>query len=330
MLKFLASISNRSGDLPMFGDGDSGQAVWLPETTPERIQRLIGISRYDETNAVNSNLRSTLLLWGQSPRDIPLCSLRPPRQNLEVFAHGGYYVLAADRGSENEMIAVFDVGPLGFPPLNAHGHADALSFWFSYGGEEFFSDPGTFTYYSSTKWRSYFRGTAAHNTVRIDGQDQSVSGGTFLWREPADCWQEHFDVTDESVEVVGSHNGYRRLPDPVIHTRKLQLVKKSPALIITDCLKCKGAHDIELFFHFSEKCQVRQVGPDCFEVANGTKRVAIRVDSHLKSELYRGCEQPIFGWISRTFGVKEASFTLVARTAILGSTQFQTQISAGS
>jgi len=325
MLEFLSSISNRSGDLPMFGDGDSGQAVWLPETTPERIQRLTGISRDHETDAVNANLRSTLLLWGQSPQDIPLCS---PSQKLEAFPDGGYYVLVADRGGENEMMAVFDTAQLGLPPLNAHGHADALSFWLSYGGEEFLIDPGTFTYYCSAEWRSYFRGTGAHNTVRIDGQDQSVSGGIFLWRETADCRLEQVEGTDDFVEAVGSHDGYRRLADPVIHTRKLQLFKKSRTLVITDRLECEGAHDIELFFHFSETCQVRQVAPGSFEALNRNKRISIRVDSRFKPELYRGCEKPISGWVSRTFGIKEPSFTLVARAKISGSAEFVTEIAA--
>jgi Heparinase II/III-like protein/Heparinase II/III N-terminus len=328
MLGFLAAISNRVGNLPMFGDGDNGQAVWLPETTPERVRHLVGLSPFHETSAINSDLRPMLLLWGQSPQEIPLCPLPLPRQNLEAFPDGGYYVLAANRGGENEMMVVFDTGPLGLPPLNAHGHADALSFWFSYGGEEFLIDPGTFTYYSSAQWRSYFRGTAAHNTIRIDGQDQSVSGGNFLWRETADCRVQHVEGMDGFVEAVGSHDGYWRLPDPVIHTRKLQLVEKSRTLVITDRLGCERAHDIELFFHFSEKCQVRQVGPGSFESLNRSKRISIRVDSRFKPQLYRGCEEPILGWVSRTFGVKEASFTLVARAPIIGSSQFLTEISA--
>jgi len=80
---------------------------------------------------------------------------------------GGYYVLATDRGAENEMLVVLDAEPLGLPPLYAHGHADALSFRLSYGGHEFLIDPGTFCYYTPTLWRWYFRGTAAHNTVRL-------------------------------------------------------------------------------------------------------------------------------------------------------------------
>ncbi len=328
MLGFLSAMSNQAGDLPMFGDGDSGQAVWLPETTPERVRHLVGLSGFHQISAVNSDLRATLLLWGQSPQDILICPLPLPKQNLEAFPDGGYYVLAANRGGENEMMVVFDAGPLGLSPLNAHGHADALSFWFSYDGEEFLIDPGTFTYYSSAQWRSYFRGTAAHNTVRIDGQDQSVSGGTFLWRKTADCRVEHIESTDEFVEAMAFHDGYRRLADPVIHTRKLQLFTKSRMLVITDRLECEGAHDIELFFHFSEKCQVRQVGLGSFEALNRNKRISIRVDSRCKPELYHGCEKPILGWISRTFGVKEPSFTLVARATIMSSSQFLTEIFA--
>ena len=139
---------------------------------------------------------------------------------------------------------------------------------------------------------------------------------------------EHVEDTEEFVEAVGSHDGYRRLPDPVIHRRKLQLFKKSRALMITDHLDCRGAHNIELFLHFSEKCQVRQVGPGSFEASNRNKRIGVRLDSRFKPDLYRGCEKPMSGWISRTFGVKEPSFTLAARATILGSSQFITEISA--
>jgi hypothetical protein len=328
MLRFLSVICNRTGHLPIFGDGDSAQAVWLPATTPERICDLVQLSRLDQPNPLNSNLRSRLLLWGQAPQEIPIGPVKQSTENLEIFPEGGYYVLASDRGDENEIVTIFDAGPLGLSPLNAHGHADALSLWLSYGGQEFLIDPGTYCYHRSPVWRSYFRGTAAHNTIRVDGEDQSVPGGTFLWLETADCRVQRFDHTEEFIEVIAFHDGYRRLRDPVIHKRGLRLFKKSRTLVITDRLECQGVHDIELFFHFSEKCQVRQVGSRSFEASNRRKRISIRVDSRLNPELYRGCEKPIFGWVSRSFGVKEPCFTLVARVGITGSTEFLTEITA--
>ena len=160
MLTFLSAIADREGNLPMFGDGDSGQVVRLPELTQERVRSLIqlGQSRRRFTQeAMGTDVRSLLLLWGQMPEEIPLATVPATEQPLRMFPQGGYHVLSTDRGSDDELVIVFDAGPLGFPPLFAHGHADALSFWLSYGGREFLIDPGTFCYYANDVWRAYFR-----------------------------------------------------------------------------------------------------------------------------------------------------------------------------
>jgi len=94
------------------------------------------------------------------------------------FPHAGYHVLGEGFETPREVRIVADAGPLGFLSIAAHGHADALSFTLSAGGCPILIDPGTFAYHTERRWRDYFRGTAAHNTVRIDGVDQSVSGGT--------------------------------------------------------------------------------------------------------------------------------------------------------
>jgi len=326
MVGFLSAISDQSGNLPLFGDGDSGQAVWLPESTPERARSLFRFGRRAGESDLNRDLRAALLSWGRTS-EVPIGWLSNPRNGLQVFPEGGYYVLATDRGGGNEMVVVFDAGPLGLPPLYAHGHADALSFWLSYGGQEFLIDPGTFCYYSSAVWRSYFRGTAAHNTARLDGQDQSVAGGPFLWRHMADCRAERVDDNDEFIEVEGFHDGYRRLADPVIHRRRIRLSKKSPSLSITDRLECRGTHDVELFFHFNEKCHLRRAGQNSFLVSNGNKQLILRfLSPQLGTELYRGSESPICGWVSRTFDVKQPCFTLAARTRITGPTELPTEI----
>jgi hypothetical protein len=326
MIAFLSAISNKEGNIPSFGDGDNAQVVSLPQTRAERFRSLVKIGKPSET-AEPRDLRSVLLLWGQ-PNEIPVPRALESGRNIQAFAGGGYYVLTSERGREDEIVIVFDAGPMGLPPLNAHGHADALSFCLSYGGREFLIDPGTYCYQGPNQWRAYFRGTGAHNTVRVDGEDQSVAGGPFLWRQTANARLESMDETAEVLEVRGSHEGYRRLKDPVIHTRSLRFSKKSRALLIADHLDCRESHHIELFFHFSEKCRLEQTGPKSFEVSESGKRLALRIDSPLEPELYWGCENPTFGWVSRRFGVKEPAFTLVARADIAGPAQFLTEISA--
>ena len=143
----------------------------------------------------------------------------------------------------------------------------------------------------------------------------------------AQCQVQHVEENAEFIEVGGFHNGYRRLADPVIHRRHIRLSKKSPMVVITDRLESHQTHDIELFFHFNEKCQVKQVGPHSFQISNANRRLTLRLlDPRLRPELYRGSVNPIFGWVSRTFDVKEPSFTLVARARIAGLTQFITEI----
>jgi hypothetical protein len=326
MIAFLSAISSRGGDLPIFGDGDNAQVISLPETRAERLRSLVAIGKASEM-AEPGDLRSLLLLWGQAPTEIPLSRSGDSEHKIQAFEDGGYYILPSDRGGEEEIVIVFDAGPMGLPPLNAHGHADALSFCLSYGGREFLIDPGTYCYQGAPQWRAYFRGTGAHNTVRVDGEDQSVIGGPFLWRQTAHARLENFHETAEVLEVCGSHDGYRRLQDPVVHTRSLRFSKRSRDLSISDHLDCRQSHHIELLFHFSEKCRLEQTGRNAFEASAGGKRLALHIDSHLEPQLYRGSEKPIFGWISRRFGVKEPAFTLVARADILGSAQFLTEIS---
>lgn len=47
--------------------------------------------------------------------------------------------------------------------------------------KQFLVDPGTYSYHTQKIWRDYFRGTAAHNTMRVDGLDQSLIDGNFIW-----------------------------------------------------------------------------------------------------------------------------------------------------
>ena len=63
---------------------------------------------------------------------------------------------------------IFDCGPLGD---GGHGHYDLLSVEAWDGARPLVLDPGRFTY--AEPLRRWFRGTAAHNTVCVDGEDQT-------------------------------------------------------------------------------------------------------------------------------------------------------------
>ena len=91
---------------------------------------------------------------------------RPARRRSRHFADGGYFVQRA-----GERYLIFDCGPLGD---GGHGHYDALSVEAWAGERALVLDPGRFTYAEGEpNLRHWFRGTAAHNTVSVDGADQT-------------------------------------------------------------------------------------------------------------------------------------------------------------
>src|SRR6266508_915108 len=144
-----------------------------------------------------------------------------------AFSEGGYYILGCDFETGNEIRLVADAGPVGYQTIAAHGHADALAFTLSVGGKEFLIDPGTYAFHTQGPWRRYFRGTAAHNTLRIDGMDQSQPGGTFMWLRKADARCTLWRSSDDRDVFEGRHDGYAHLPDPVEHRRRISLDKRA-------------------------------------------------------------------------------------------------------
>ncbi len=333
MAAFLEAISDGEGNLPLFNDGDSGQVISEYVPVPERTRSLLAILRPTSARPAElaqSDLRARLLLWGKSPQTFPIQpASQPPAW---AYPQGGYYALKSDRGREHNahhMIVVLDAGALGMSPLYAHGHADALSFWLSYGGQAFLVDPGTFSYYADEDWRGYFRSTAAHNTVRVDGVDQSVAGGRFLWRQVAHCRVQHRESQATYTEVEGMHDGYQRLADPVVHRRAVRVCRTTPQVRIVDRLECRQAHDVELFFHFHDQCDVQQIDAHQIAAVRGASRLVLHLAPSLACQLYRGSERPIAGWTSDRFGAKTPAFTLRAYAHITGTTDFTTTISAG-
>jgi hypothetical protein len=221
-----------------------------------------------------------------------------------------------------------DAGPLGYQSIAAHGHADALAFTLSVGGAEFFVDPGTYAYHTKREWRDYFRGTSAHNTVRVDGMDQSRSGGKFMWLEKAQTRCSHWSVTTTRETFEAWHDGYRRLPDPVLHRRRITFDKPARRFAIEDTLETHGRHTIELYFHCSEQCTIEAAARDC-AIGNGSRIVSLKLPRVPNGEvnIYLGSVTPILGWISRRFDEKLPSPTIVWRGTVTGSTVLRTEIS---
>ena len=314
MCIFIASVMDTQGHVPSIGDSDDGYLLWLSD-----MERLNNYRSQLATGAVLFNRpdlkpaaqffdeKSFWLLgtegYSRFQRLAPPSALR----DSMGFPDAGYYVLRS-ANEESETVMLFDCGPLGYPSTAAHGHADALSICLSVGGSPVLIDSGTFTYLLYPRWREYFRSTAAHNTVAVNGSSQSETGGPYIWVKQA---RTHCDTWYSSPSfdyVVANHDGYVKRYG-VNHLRRI-LFAKPHYWIVEDCLTGTAAFSASAFFHFAQgeatvtKTPTHHVcrfvsQPDAAGVA-----IIILGGEALEAELFSGEESSTQGWISTRYARK--------------------------
>jgi uncharacterized heparinase superfamily protein len=151
--EFAMHCHRPDGSIPALSDSDSGSYLDLLALAGE----LLG--RPDFTYVATRGRAGT-----------------PPRIRHASFPLGGYFVQRSGWGQAgcamaDERYLIFDCGPLGD---GGHGHYDALNVEIAAAGGPLVMDPGRYTYCDDAPhWRRWFKGTAAHNTVTIDGADQT-------------------------------------------------------------------------------------------------------------------------------------------------------------
>lgn len=325
MLQYIASIMDAGGHVPNFGDADDAVIARLDPEPADVYRSLLatGAVLFDSAelkfkascgrDSQEVDDKTHWLLGDDAAARLQAIDMS--RVSLPIrkeFCNAGYYILGDRFETNREVRIVADAGPLGYLSIAAHGHADALSFTLSAGGTEILIDPGTYAYHTQRVWRDYFKGTSAHNTVRVDGVDQSVSGGNFLWLKHAQAQLIAIERTPLVDRWVASHDGYGRLKHPVTHRREIQFEKQQARLQVTDELLGAGPHRIEMFWHFAEACAVVANGRDV-RVSCGDVLISMTLPEELRCNVHRGVERPEpTGWISRSFDVKVPTTTLVA------------------
>ncbi len=198
-----------------------------------------------------------------------------------------------------------------------------MSFTLRVGGRDVLVDPGTFDYFAHPEWRTWFRTTAAHNTLEVDGLDQSEMLGPFLWGRRAHARCTRFAAEGEGGTVAGGHDGYARLAAPVRHSRTIQMRAESGVVDVTDEIESGGEHDVRIYFHVADDCAVRMDGDSRVRIDAGRSVVHLETDPALEISLFSGSEDPILGWVSRGYHRKEPSTSIVARGSASGNARFR-------
>lgn len=313
MLEVIMYSTTPNGEVPMIGDEDGGKSLFpgrgnLWNHRDCLATAAILFNRGDmKVIAGNKVYEETFWYIGkQCFEEFELIDSHEPYLTSKAFNQGGWFIMRSGWQPTANFL-FFDCAPLGADIMHAgHGHVDMLSFELHAYGCPILIDAGTYTYVGSSKWRSYFRGTSAHNTVVVDCKNQAEESGAFSWTSIPNIKLISWTSNKEFDFVEGEHNGFQRLPNPITHKRRILFIKPE-YWIVDDILLGEGQHYFQLFFHFIPcKISIDKATKVITTVQRDKANLKIGVANFetLEVGIFEGDDPPQGGWISQKHGSK--------------------------
>jgi hypothetical protein len=213
----------------------------------------------------------------------------------------GYFSLGDELQGDKLVV---DGKPMGPDYLPAHGHCSLFSYELSIAGERFIVDSGV-QEYEAGPWREYWRSTRAHNTVSVDGAEQSEIWASFRVGQRTRLKGRTYLQRGSSAIFVGLHNGFAGQQQPTPH-RRFIIALPQRRWVILDEVFGAGNHAVQSFIHLapdvvcrpedqwvslrSTLCEMRLY--PWFENAGSGARIAC----------VQGQAEPVQGWYAPEFG----------------------------
>jgi hypothetical protein len=266
-------LLGRCGPPPRLGDDDGGRLFDPQRNRAEDFLDPLAtgsvLFNRGDYKAASQLCEETIWLVGpEGVRRWDELESTPASMNSAALEASGLYLLASDKPASQ---LVFDCGPLG-AQSGGHGHADALSVTLRSRKHDLLIDPGAFEYIGEGRERNLFRGTAMHNTLCVDGLDQTEPTSAFSWRRLTHSKAENW-IQGKSFDLIeGSHDGYQRLEQPVTHRRSVFSLKNGMYLV-RDRVEGTGQHRLEIAWHLGDQLQMVEDG--VFRVKNGSQGLAL-------------------------------------------------------
>jgi len=247
MADYLHYLLGPAGKISFFGDDDGGR-VFHPYGPRDQFGRATLTTcglLFNRPEWIGGGLAEQAAWWigasalqHQGARYTPPSGSRLFDPSGAAFLQSGVLWVQADAGS-------FGYGGAG------HSHSDSLSIAVWLDGVPVFIDPGTYTYVADPEERAWFRGSAAHNTVRIDRRDQAFGAGPFRWKSKPLVQVEEWDpnAVRPKLKAVCRYDGFT-------HYRTV-ILEPSRLIVIDDIEGPPGEHVCE---------QIWQLGPAASKV----------------------------------------------------------------
>ena len=301
-LEFSLHLTWPDGNIPLINDSDNGDHL-------------------DMLSSGGVLMNDARFLWGGTRG----ASGRPPVERSRFFEASGYYLLRDGWGRDSAGFRAaqhvfYDCGFLG---EGSHSHYDLFSFTYFAGGQPLIVDPGRFTYDADPDaqgidWRYEFKRTAAHNTITIDGWDQTrylSKSRNAMPGMPRYDRNVHREKHGPSVEVknrmhvLGARSAWvcaaaHSHEYAPVHSRLFCFMSHQYLVILDRVVVNDGArHMAELRFHLSD----RWLGLVALE-EDGGRFMASAGSFEVRTFGMPGMRGQIDkGWVSTSYGSKTAA-----------------------
>ena len=300
---FLSGILHPDGEIPLFGDSAFGIA-----RPPKDILAAAEVLLDSHGRWPGSKPGAYCALIAPQAFQQPVTTTSPPKK-CNSLSQTGYIVL---RGTEPGDQMIIDAKPMGPEHVPAHGHCSLFSYELSIAGQRLVVDSGV-DEYQPGPWRNFWRSTRAHNTVLVDGQEQSEIWDSFRVGRRCRVLDAAYVQGDSSALFVATHDGFAHQDSRINHRRFIATLPHGVWLVL-DEITGTGRHTIENIVHFHPQatCDVHN---DHAEVALQSLRVnihpyAANPDTAKRMICMRGQEHPIQGWCAAEFGKRQANSVL--------------------
>lgn len=243
-----------------------------------------------------------LCLWFGIP-------ISPASERLPVPVKDGSNLILGDQQNWAALRAVqFSARP---------AHADQLHVEIWSHGYNIAMDAGTFQYNAPPPWENSLSSTSVHNTISVNGQDQMIYAGKFLWLD----WSQARIIEVSPTSVTALHDGYQRFG--VIHRRTLKKLSEDGWEILDELLPFHLAAPViqaNLNWLLPDWPFTRIENQIELESPLGLITLSLEQDSNhqeMNLDIYRegksllsGKESIRLGWYSHTYGIKDPALSV--------------------
>lgn len=294
MLAYTAEITQPNGYLPMLG---ATATTYMPSQDP---------NVYGPMAAADPEFEFAFTRGAKGT---------PPPDGTVLFPVSGQLVMRSPLGSvanlPNQTYVTFNAGTY----RTSHSDLDALGMTMYSSGSTLLPTSGLYTY-TEEPWLEYFHGTRSHNTVVVDGKDQT-----------------------QGSAQAGSHgsaggatwaSGVSALYAGVMHHRTIVVLRQGLTLVLDD-LSSATAHTYAQTWHMAPGSGLGSSGGDTF-VTNAAGTPTLTVDqadpAGMTVQSVFGATAPIQSWYSNGYGAKQPDWALEGTRTGTGAL-FTTLLAAG-